>query len=85
MPNGDLVEFGNTNEQRTPGVLMAFDAPVAVQVGCVKPSRERVTATVTLDRSYDDVPAAYDAPLGSGLLLGPSKGPWGPLRTPRSE
>ena len=85
LPNGDLVEFGNTNEQRTPGVLMAFDAPVAVQVGCVKPSRERVTATVTLDRSYDDVPAAYDAPLGSGLLLGPSKGPWGPLRTPRSE
>ena len=79
LPNGDLVEFGNTNKQRTPGVLMAYDAPVAVQVVCVKPSRERVTATVTLDRSYDDVPAAYDAPLSSGLLLGHFLGPLAPL------
>ena len=67
LPSGEFVEFGNTNGQRTPGVLMSYDAPVAVQVTYVRPSRERVTSTVTLDRSYDDVPAAYDAPLGSGL------------------
>jgi hypothetical protein len=67
LPNGDVVEFGNTNNQRTPGVLMSHDAAVQVQVTYVRQSRERVTSTVTLDRSYEDVPAAYDAPLGSGL------------------
>ena len=73
LPNGDVVEFGNTSEQRTPGVMMYYDA-IAVQITYIKPSRERVTATVTLDRAYDDVASLCDAPLQSGLLR--------PLRSP---
>ena len=86
LPSGELVEFGNTSGQRTPGVLMSYDAPVAVHVTYVRPSRERVTSTVSLDRSYDDVPAAYDAPLGSGLAsTAPGSALSRPLRPAPSE
>jgi S1-C subfamily serine protease len=74
LPNGDVVEFGNTNEQRTPGVLLYYDA-MSIQVSYIKPSRGRMTATVTLDRTYEDVSVLCDAPLQSGmlrLLRGPS-------------
>jgi len=67
LPNGDVVEFGNTSEQRTPGVMLYYDA-IAIQISYIKPSRERVTATVTLDRTYEDVSSLCDAPLQSGLL-----------------
>jgi S1-C subfamily serine protease len=86
LPSGEFVEFGNTNGQRTPGVLMSYDAPVEVDFTYVRPSRERVTSTVSLDRSYDDVPAASDAPLGSGLAsTAPGSALCRPLRPAPSE
>lgn len=68
LPNGEVVEFGNTNEQKTPGVMLYYAEPITVQIAYVKPSRERLTASVTLSRSYEDVSSLCDGPLQSGLV-----------------
>lgn len=73
LPNGDVVEFGNTNEQKTPGVLLYYYEPVTVQIRYVRPNREQLTAFVTLNRSYDDVSSLCDGPLHTGLLRRPSQ------------
>jgi len=67
LPNGDVVEFGNTSEQRTPGVLLYYYEPIVVQITYVKPNRERLVASVTLHRAYDDVSILLDEPLHTAL------------------
>ena len=67
LPNGHVVEFGNTSEQRTPGVLLDYYEPVVVQITYVKPNRERLVASVTLHRSYEDVSILLDEPLHTAL------------------
>lgn len=67
LPNGDVVEFGNTNDQKTPGVLLYYYEPIVVRITYVKPNRERLVASVTLRRAYEDVSVLLDAPLQTGL------------------
>jgi S1-C subfamily serine protease len=67
LPNGDVVEFGNTNEQKTPGVLLYYYEPIVVQITYVKPNRERLVASVTLQRAYEDVSILLDGPLQTVL------------------
>lgn len=67
LPNGDVVEFGNTNDQKTPGVLLYYYEPIIVQITYVKPNRERLLASVTLRRAYEDVSVLLDVPLQTGL------------------
>jgi hypothetical protein len=67
LPDGNVVEFGNANVQKTPGVLMYHYEPVTVRITYVKPDRSRVVATVLLDKSYDDLPPTFDGPLQTGV------------------
>ena len=68
LPNGEIVEFGNTNEQKTPGVLLYYNEPITVRIAYVKPTGERLTASVALSRTYEDVSGLCDGPLQSGLV-----------------
>ena len=68
LPSGEVVEFGNTNNQRTPGVLVYYYEPIAIQIAYVKPNQQRLVATVVLNRTYDDVSLFLDGPLQTGLL-----------------
>lgn len=69
---GDVVEFGNTNEQKTPGVLLYYYEPVTIQIRYIRPNREQRTANVTLNRTYEDVSSLCDGPLQTGLLRRPA-------------
>ena len=66
LPSGDVVEFGNTDDQKTPGVLLYYYEPIVVQITYVKPNRERLVASVTLQRAYEDVSILLDGPLQTG-------------------
>ncbi len=53
--------------KRTPGVLLYYYEPIIVQITYVKPNRERLVASVTLQRAYEDVSILLDGPLQSVL------------------
>jgi hypothetical protein len=73
LPSGEVVEFGNINNQKTPGVLIYNYEPVTIQISYVKPSKQRLVATIVLNKTYDDVSLMLDGPLQTGLLGRSSK------------
>ncbi len=71
---GKVVVFGNTNDQRTPGVLVYYDAETKIEIVYIKPgSTTEQRAPVTLSKSYADVSPGLDGPLQAGLVGRPSK------------
>ena len=74
LPAGKLLEFGNANGQRTPGVLVYFYGPIQIDIAYIKATtKQRVDATVVLSNAYADVSPVLDGPLQTGLLSRPSK------------
>ena len=68
LPSGEMVEFGNTNNQKTPGVLIYYYEPVTIQIAYIKPNKQRIVTTIVLNKTYDDVSPLLDGPLQTGLL-----------------
>jgi len=72
LPDGSVVEFGNTNDQRTPGVLVYYDTEITIEIVYIKASTNEQRATVTLSKAYADVSPSLDGPLQTGLVGRPS-------------
>ena len=47
-------------------MLLYYYEPIVVQITYVKPNRERLVASVTLQRAYEDVSILLDGPLQTG-------------------
>jgi len=69
LPSGDIVEFGNSNNQKSPGILLYYYDTVKIQINYIKKNQKRIkTDTIYLEASYDDVSNFFDGPLQTGLL-----------------
>ena len=71
----ETIQFGNKNNQRTPGLLLYYPVGTKVKVyylryenivDIMETSPTRIIS-VTLKTTYGDVPPEYDGPLNSGV------------------
>jgi len=63
----ETIEFGNKNNQRTPGLLLYYPVGTKVKVYYLRFQGVMGSPTVTLNTTYGDVPIEYDGPINSGL------------------
>ena len=65
--NGTIIEFGNKNNQRTPGVLLYYPVGTTIKIYYKKLVDATVyTADIILNKTYADVSNLLDGPLQSG-------------------
>ena len=65
--NNTTIEFGNKNNQRTPGVLLYYPVGTTITIHYKKLNDNTVyTTNVQLNKTYADVPNTLDGPLQSG-------------------
>jgi hypothetical protein len=66
--NGTTIEFGNKNNQRTPGVLLYYPVNTPVTIYYKKINDDQVyQQVVTLNKTYANVSNALDGPLQTGF------------------
>jgi len=65
--NNTTIEFGNKNNQRTPGVLLYYPVGTTITIHYKKLNDNTVyTTNVQLNKTYADVPNTLDGPLQTG-------------------
>ena len=65
--NGTTIEFGNKNNQRTPGVLLFYPVNTQVTIYYKDGFNDQINQqVVTLNKTYANVPANLDGPLQTG-------------------
>ena len=68
LPSGDIVEFGNSSNQRSPGILIYNYELITIQISYIKKNQKIIqTETINLNVSYYDLPNFFDGPLQTGL------------------
>lgn len=68
LSTSEIIEFGNYNSQRTPGLLIYYNSSIDISIQYIKLGQTTIlTQTVSLNKSYQDVPSTYDAPLQGGF------------------
>jgi hypothetical protein len=61
------IEFGNKENQRTPGILLYYPVNTVITIRYIKFNTNTIiTANVTLNRTYGDVSNLLDGPLQTG-------------------
>lgn len=66
--NNTTIEFGNKNNQRTPGVLLYYPVGTTITIYYKKLNDNTVyTTNVQLNKTYANVPNTLDGPLQSGF------------------
>ena len=66
--NNKTIEFGNKNNERTPGVLLYYPIGTVITIFYKKLNDNTVyTANVHLNKTYANVPNILDGPLQSGF------------------
>lgn len=63
----DKIEFGSTDKQRTPGLLIYYPLNTVINIKYIKPNTSSVlNANITLNKNYSNVSALLDGPLQTG-------------------
>lgn len=61
------IEFGNKENQRTPGILLYYPVNTVTTISYIKSNTNTIlTANVTLNKTYNDVSNLLDGPLQTG-------------------
>ena len=63
----EVIDFGNLNTQRTPGVLIYYPVNTIISITYVKTDKIQRTNNITLNKSYNEVSNLLDGPLQTGL------------------
>jgi len=65
---GEVIEFGGTDHQRTPGVLLYYPQGTVITITYIKNNQRNImNSQITLTKTYDSVPNTLDGPLQTGL------------------
>jgi hypothetical protein len=68
LPSGDIIEFGNCDNQRSPGILIYNYNLITIQISYIKKNQKIIkTETINLNTTYYDLPIIFDGPLQTGL------------------
>jgi S1-C subfamily serine protease len=63
----EVIDFGNVDTQRTPGVLIYKPLNTIVSIRYIKTDKIERTINITLDKTYNGVSNLLDGPLQTGL------------------
>ena len=67
MVTNTTIEFGNKENQRTPGVLLYYPVNTVITIRYIKLyTTTIITADVTLNKTYSNVSNLLDGPLQTG-------------------
>lgn len=68
LPSGDIIEFGNCNNQRSPGILIYNYDSINIKISYIKKNQKTIrTETIYLNETYYNVNNIFDGPLQTGL------------------
>ena len=63
----EVIDFGNVDTQRTPGVLIYKPINTIITISYIKTDKIQRTSNITLNKTYNNVSNLLDGPLQTGL------------------
>jgi S1-C subfamily serine protease len=63
----EMIDFGNLDTQRTPGVLIYYPINTVISITYIKTDKIQRTTNITLNKTYENVSNLLDGPLQTGL------------------
>jgi hypothetical protein len=63
----EVINFGNVDTQRTPGVLIYYPVNTIISITYIKKDKIQKTSNITLNKTYANVSNLLDGPLQTGL------------------